>query len=260
MGSGMQQRSKGRKGWIVFTLVSVVALGSTIASAGLGRRSHGRFDEARASIDAQCKGKPCALTSSPPSVFPEYRLGVQDLKSGQLVRALERADHIDRTKTLVSSLVAAKLFDGVVDRVDAHPELLDDPRLVAALRKASFASAYRPLESERLHALAVLATVPSQVPMSTLGFAESTTTQAMNDVDVALHEMEDSALAGDIKGCERASQKPKGLAAQVTVGPSICKSAQRIVDTRRRLSRLQLRAATHLPRSTTRTARLPTTL
>jgi len=189
----------------------------------------------------KCKGRPCARDAAAAPVFPEYRLGLQDLQAGRLVAALERADKIDGTKTLAASIVAAKLFDGVVERVEKHPEQLDDPRLVAALRKARFASASRPLEAERLHALSVLANVPAQVPVRTLGFAESTTTQAMKDVDLTLHAMEDSALVGDTKACERASQQPMGLAAQVTVGPSICKTAGRIVESAQRLHHLQQR-------------------
>jgi hypothetical protein len=63
----------------------------------------------------------------------------------------------------------------------------------------------------------------------------------MSDVDTTLHAMEGSALAGDTKACERASESAEGLAKQLTVGPSICKSAQRIVESRARLRRLQER-------------------
>ena len=89
----------------------------------------------------------------------------------------------------------------------------------------------------------VLAGVPAQVPIRTAGFVESTATQAMEDVNAALHEMEDSALSGDIERCEAAAQKPKGLAKQVTVGPSICKSVLRVVESGHRLRSLQARAA-----------------
>jgi hypothetical protein len=106
-----------------------------------------------------------------------------------------------------------------------------------------------------LHALAVLATVPSQVPMRTAGLAESTTTQAMTDVDAALHAMENGAVAGDIKACEDAAERPQGLGKQVTVGSSICKSAARIASSGQRLQRLQIRAAARARHPSTKTAR-----
>ena len=272
-----QSPSRWSKSSIVFTVVAVVALGSTIASSGLGRGAHGRFHEAQAKLAVECAsaGDACAMTAPKRvSLIPEFWLADDQLREvsaapksrlrsdavASLVSVLGHADHIDRARTLVGSLIAAKLFDGVADRIEADPELLDDPRLTAAIRRSVFASARRPLDAERLHALSVLATVPEQVPVRTIGFAESTTTQAMKDVDVALHEMEASALTGDLKACEAASQKPKGLAKQVTVGASICKSAARIVESGHRLQRLQIRAAARSRHPSAKTARASLTL
>ncbi len=267
------------KGWLVFAVVGVVALGGTIASAGLGRGSRGKLAETQARLlserpalvrvsDASRRGPPA------PAAIPEYRIARRELEtarvaasSGQrgaeaisLVRVLDRADRIERGGSMISSLVAAKLFDAVADRVEADPLLLDDDRLVAALRQTSFVSSRRPLEAERRHAIAVLAGVPAQVPLRTAGFAEATATQAMEDVNVALHEMEDSALAGDVGKCEAAAQKPKGLAKQVTVGGSICKSALRVAESGRRFRGLQARAAARARRSSTKNARAGVTL
>jgi hypothetical protein len=259
----MQEKSKRS---VVFAVVAVFALGSTIASAGLGRRARGKFAQAQAALEAR---EAREHRAPPAPALPEYRLGNQDLELAKsagdrdraaavsaLVRVLERADRIDRSRTLIASLCASTLFDGVAARVDADPALLDDPRLVAALRRTSFASARRPLDGERVHALGVLSKVPSQVPIRTAGFAESTTTQAMEDVNAALHEMEDSALAGDMKQCEAAARRPQGLAKQVTVGPSICKMAGRVVESGRRLDSLRDRASARSGRTVTRSARL----
>jgi hypothetical protein len=266
----MQEKSKRS---LVFAVVAVVAVGSTIASAGMGRRSRGQFAETRASVLAEA-----AVESDGPAfhlpVLPEYRLGTQDLDVARrgpkwgdrsdavlaLTRVLYRVDRIDRERSLVASLVAAKLLDGVAECVEADPLLLEDARLAMAVRRTSFASARRPLDAERLHALGVLGRVPSQVPIRTLGFAESVTMQAMNDVNATLHEMEDSAIAGDTKQCERAAERPQGLAKQVTVGPSICRSAARIVESGHRLERLKARAATSAYRCGTKVARLQGTL
>jgi hypothetical protein len=253
----MQQTPKSRwsRGSLVFTAVAVFTLGSTIVSTGLGRNARGRFDETRRNLLSTRAGAPDYTP-----VIPELKLGEQDLKVGTstaLVRALERADRIDRHRTIVASLIAAKLFDGVADRVDADPTLLDDPRLVAAIRRAAFTSSRHPLESERLHAVGVLASVPAQVPIRTAGFVEATATQAMEDLDVTLHDMERSAIAGDVKRCEEASTNSKGLAKQVTVGPSICKPARQIVESGNRLQDLQARAATKLSLPSARTARSP---
>jgi hypothetical protein len=266
----MQEKSKHS---IVFAMVAVLAVGSTIASAGMGRRGRGQFDDMRASLLAEtaAKGNGERL---PVPVMPEYRLGTQDLEVARrgpkwgdrngpvlaLTRVLYRVDRIDRERSLGASLLAAKLLDGVVECVDQDPLLLEDARLASALRRTSFASARRPLDAERLHALGVLGRVPSQVPVRTLGFAESATTQAMQDVNVTMHEMEDSALAGDTKQCERAAEKPRGLAKQVTVGPSVCRSAARVVESGHRLQRLQARAAMIAHPSSAKTARVPVTL
>lgn len=254
----MQQRSKST---IVFAVVAVLSLGSAIASAGFGRGAHGRFADARAKLAAECSGTACERPGqSTPPAFSELKLGMKELEAptaSNLVRVLERADRIDRARTLVSSLLAAKLFDGVGESIEASPALLDDARLVAALRRSSFASAKKPLEAERLHALTVLAGVPAQVPIRTAGLAESTATRAMADVDLTLHAMEDSVLAGDGAGCERASERSKGLAKQVTVGPSICKNALRIVESSERLRALQARTyARTLPARKEASARL----
>jgi hypothetical protein len=238
----MQQRSMGT---LVFVVVAVVSLGGTIASAGFGRGARGRFEEARARLAAECNGAPCGLqTARAPSPVPEFRRATADLASpspANLARVLERADRIDGARTTVGSLLAATLFDRVADRVEADPSLLGDARLAAAILRSEFASSSRPLEAERLHALAVLANVPSQIPLRTAGLAERTAMQAMSDVNATLGAMEGSALAGDTKACERASEGAEGLAKQVTVGPSICKSAERIVASRDRLRRLQAR-------------------
>ena len=265
----MQQKSKGS---IVFAVVAVVAVASTIASAGLGRRAKGQFAEARATMLAGCAD--CDGRARSSGAVPEFKLGNQDLEAARvalqvgdrpaaataLVRVLERADRIDRGRTLVASLVAAKLIDGVAERVDAEPALLDDSRLAAAIRRTSFASSRRPLEGERLHALGVLANVPAQVPIRTAGFAEATTTQAMEDVNAALHEMENSALAGNTKQCEKAALEQKGLAKQVTVGPGICRLAGSVVESGHRLRGLQARAVARMRHSSTKTARVPVTL
>jgi hypothetical protein len=264
-----QQKSKGS---IVFAVVAVVAVASTIASAGLGRRAKGQFAEARASMLAGCAD--CDGRAHSSGALPEYKLGSVELEAARvasmsgdrpiaaaaLVRVLERADRIDRGHQLVSSVVTAKLIDGVAERIDADPALLDDARLASAIRRTSFASSRRPLEGERMHALGVLANVPAQVPIRTAGFAEAATTQAMEDVNVTLHQMESSALAGNTKQCEKAALEPKGLAKQVTVGPGICKLAGSIVESGHRLRGLQARAASRMHRASAKTARAPVAL
>jgi len=265
----MQQKAKGS---IVFAVVAVVAVASTIASAGLGRRAKGELAETRAALLAGCPD--CDGRTRSSGAIPELKLGNVELEAARtasrmgdrvvaaslLVLVLERADRIDRAKQLVASLVAAKLIDGVAALVDADPALLDDARLGTAIRRTSFASSRRPLEGERLHALGVLANVPAQVPIRTAGFAEATTTQAMEDVNAALHEMEDSALAGNTKQCEKAALGQKGLAKQVTVGPGICRLAGGVVESGHRLRGLQARAASRMRRSSPKTARVPVAL
>ncbi|MDB4935124.1 MAG: hypothetical protein JWP87_2096 [Labilithrix sp.] len=240
----MQEKSKRS---LVFAVVAVFAVGSTIASAGFGGRARGKLAE------TQARMLPAGTSSLTPLVIPEYRLGQQDLEvarstsdrsvaAGALVRVLERADRIDRGHSLAASVVAAKLFDGVAARVDADPALMNDARLVSALRRTSFASSRRPLEGERVAALTTLSKVPAQVPIRTAGFAESTTMQAMEDVNAALLEMQTSALAGDTTRCEEAAEKTNGLAKQVTVGRGICKMAGHVVESGHRLDRLRARA------------------
>jgi hypothetical protein len=265
MSSAMQEKSKRS---VVFAVVAVVALGSTIASTGFGRAAERKLGETQARLLGGASKN--AGEDAPTHAMPELRLGAQDLELAKtrdrdgavsaLVRVLERADRVARGPALISSVVAAKLFDGVAERVDAEPALLDDARLAVAIRRASFASSRRPLEGERRFALRLLSRVPSQVPIRTAGLAESTTAQAMEDVNAALHEMEDSAVAGDMKQCEDAALKPQGLAGQVTVGPSICKSARHVVESGERFQRLRDRAAAHARRSPTKTARVPATL
>jgi hypothetical protein len=199
---------------------------------------------------------PCASGAGRP-VIPELKLGQRDLSAARaaaqegdvsraaasLVRVLERADGVDRRRTPVAALVTGKLLDGVAEVVDAHPALLDVPRLASALRRAEFRSAERPLEVDRLRALARLAELPSQLPLRTAGLAESTVTVAMRDVDATLRAMESAILRHDTTACEQAAGRASGLAAQVTVGPSICRSARRVVDSHDRLEALRARAA-----------------
>ncbi len=263
------KESSPRSGWtrgsIVFTAVAVVSLGSAIVSVGLGSSSYGRLERARAQLAAEQKraasDKPVGLDARGThsgSVIGQYRLGTADLAVGDaraLVKVLERADLVDRQHTFVASLIAAKLIDGVADRINAEPWLLDDGLLRAAIRRTSFASARRPFEAERLHAKSRLAEVPSEVPFRTAGLVQSTTAQAMDDVDATLHAMEDSVLAGDQQRCEEVSQRPRGLARQVVIGASTCLSAKKIVDSGKRLQRLQTRAATRSRPPTVRTAR-----
>lgn len=253
----MQEKSKRS---LVFGVVAVLTIGSTIAGAGLGRGASGRLAETRGRLlppPPPAKGAG-ALT---PAV-PQYKIAVQDLElakrgasSGRrdveasaLVRVLERADRIDGGRSLIASVVAGKLFDAVGERIAAEPALLDDGALAAAVRRSAFASSRRPLEGERRHAINVLAGVPAQVPFRTAGFAESTATLAMEDVSATLHRMEDSALAGDLKECETAAQKAKGLAKQVTVGPGVCRFVGQVGESGQRLRDLKMLAASRARR------------
>lgn len=272
---------------VIFTVVAVVTLGSTIATTGLSRGPQGRFLEARARMNAECMdmskaaadappdsarrapGNPCDLERHSMPVLPEYKLGKQELESadlaldagdhagaaGRLASVLERADGIDRSHTIIGSLVAGKLIDGVARRVDGDGSLLDEARLLAAIRRTSFTSARHPLEGERLHALAVLAGVPGQVPLRSAGLVEATATQAMADVDVTLRDMQTALLAKDVAGCEKASRRSSGLAAQVTISGGICGHAVEIVESGERLAQLRARANAHGPRVHLTTAR-----
>ena len=253
----MQEKSKGT---LVFGVVAVLALGSTIAGAGLGRGAEGKLRATEARLLSErpllAQGGGGAGTKAMPPLH-EYRIAKHDLEMARLsatagyrgveamalVTVLDRAERIDRARTLTASLLAAKLFDAVADHVDAAPSLLAEEQLAAALRRSSFGSSRRPLEAERRHALGVLAGVPAQVPIRTAGLADWAATQAMEDVNATLHEMEDSAVAGNIAQCETAAQRPKGLARQVTVGPSICRSAAGVAASGSRFRRLRARVA-----------------
>lgn len=261
-------RPRSSRGTIVFAVIAFVALGSTVVSTGMGSRAQGRFGEARARMNAECMelegarsrspslGNPCDLEKSGAPVLPEYKLGEQELAAAavalragerqeavtRLVRVLSRADGIDRHHTLIASLVAGKLIEGVAARVDADPALLDDPRLAAAVRRTAFASSRHPLATERLHALAVLTTVPGQVPIASAGLVEAKATEAMAEVDGTLRQMEVALLAKDVARCEKAAQRSSGLAAQVTIGGGICPIAVRIVESGERLEGLRARA------------------
>ena len=260
----MQEKSKRS---LVFGVVAVIAIGSTIAGAGLGRGAAGKMleTEARLMPGTMPAARHVATTQGAAAaapVMPEYKIALQDLEAANLaaagrgwglegdalIRVLDHAERIDRHGSLFASIVAAKLFDSVADHVDARPALLDDQVLVAALRRSSFGSSRRPLEGERRHALGVLAGVPAQVPLRTAGYVESVSTQAMEEASATLHEMEDSVLAGNLERCQTAAQKPRGLAKQVTVGPSICKSALHVATSGRRLRALQARANRHAHR------------
>lgn len=256
MPSVMQERSSRRwsTGSIVFTAVAAISLGSAIVSVGLGSHQYSRFDHARAKVAAEKSSlarrggatKLDARGSQPASLFGEFRVARADLARGDaasLRRVLDRADAVDRQHTFVASVIAAKLIDGVVARIDAEPSLLEDEALRAAIRSTSFASSRRPFESERIHAMSRLAEVPSQVPFRTAGFVQHATTEAMEDVDATMREMEASVLAGDERRCEEVAERPKGLAKQVTVGPSMCRNAQQIFESGKRLERVQARAA-----------------
>jgi hypothetical protein len=257
MGLVMQEKSKGT---LVFAVVAVLALGSTIAGAGLGRGAGGKLRATEARLLSErpvpAEGGGGTSTNAMPPLH-EYRIAKHDLETARLsatwgqrtveamslVTVLDRAERIDRARTLTASLLAAKLFDAVADHVDAAPSLLGEERLVAALRRSSFGSSRRPLEGERRHAVKELAGVPAKVPIRTAGFVETTATQAMEDVNATLHEMEDAALAGNIEQCETAAQKARGLAKQVTVGPSICRSAAGVAASGNRFRKLRARAA-----------------
>lgn len=265
----------------VFAAVAVLALGSTVAATGLGRGAQGRFEEARAAMLAQClevsgvsatddrTGNPCDLSRSGPRAIPEYKLGQQELAAldeaqrngdhgaaaARLAAVLARAENVDRAHTLVGSVIAGKLIDAARLRVAADPTLLDEPRVIDAIRRTSYASSAHPLESERLHALAVLAHVPAQLPIRSAGLAESTATQAMKDVDQKLRAMELALQSHDLARCEALAEHRDGLAGQVTVGPSICRIAANVVASRERLSALRVRTMLPGPQVHLTTAR-----
>ncbi|MBX3185450.1 MAG: hypothetical protein KF819_00490 [Labilithrix sp.] len=237
----------------VFTVVAVITIAGTIASTGFGSGARARFAEAKARAEAQGAS---ARTPSNATV-PLYREGREALEEARvhasagrraeaasaLARALGRAKELEGRRSFVSSFVASKLVAHVLDRTDGDPSLLDDPVLAAALRRTTLPSARRPLASERLHALARLATIPEQVPLRTGGLVESVTTDAMREVERTLGEMEAAVLAGDLARCEQAALSSRGVARQVTVGPSFCKHAGEVVTTNARLERVRARVS-----------------
>lgn len=238
----------------MFTAVAAISLGSAIVSVGLGSSQVSRFEHARAKVAAEKSSlarrggstKLDARSAQPASLFGEFRVAKSDLARGDaasLRRVLDRVDPVDRQHTFVASVIAAKLIDGVVARIDADPSLLDDESLRAAIRSTSFASSRQPFESERINAMSRLAQVPSQVPFRTAGFVQHATTEAMEDVDATMREMEASVMAGDQRRCEEVAERPKGLAKQVVVGGSMCLHAQQIFDSGKRLERVQAKAA-----------------
>ena len=230
--------------------------------------AQGRFEEARSDLRAECldlagvsatnarTGSPCDLDRPAPLAMPEYKLGQAEIAAAdaaqrlgdrgaaaaRLADVLARVDRVDRAHTLVASVIAGKLIDAVRLRVAAEPALLDEPRLADAIRRTSYASSAHPLESERLHALAVLAHVPAQVPLGSAGLVEATATQAMKDVDQKLRAMEAALLSHDVARCESLAEPTRGLAGQVTVGPSICRIAANVVASREGLSGLRARS------------------
>ncbi len=269
---------------IIFTVVAVVVLGSTIATTGIGRGPRGRLGEARARMNAECTrmshapdprsatrtlGNPCDLAAAPPRVLPELKLGKQELEAADLAlrssdragaaallaSVLERADGVDRSHTFLASLVAGQLIDGVSSRVDGDAALLEDSRLAAAIRRTSYASARHPLESERLHGLAVLANIPAQAPLRSAGLVEGAAVQAMTEVESSVRERQAAVLVKDVHGCENAAERTTGLAAQVTGGGGICRHAVRIVESGERLDRLRARVIARAPRLRMTTAR-----
>jgi hypothetical protein len=251
---------------IVFSIVAVVALGSTVATTGLGRGPEGRLTDARAKMNAECMdladGNPCDLKTTPTPAIPAYKLGQQELAAAdvalgmgdrtgavtRLVALMERADRLDRAHTLIASVIAGKLIDGVKSRVDRDPKLLDDARLAASIRRTSYTSARHPLETERLHALAVLANVPREVPLRSAGLVESTATQAMTEVDGAYRAMQTALVANDVAGCEKAAQSATGLGGQIMVREDICRIALNVVQSGQHLDTLRARASAHGPR------------
>jgi hypothetical protein len=268
--------SRGSQSLTVFSIVAVVALGSTLVSSGLGRGPRGRLAAARVQLDAECMNivgagtaNPCVSGAGLP-VISELKLGQQDLAAARaaaqdgdvaraaasLVRVLERADRVDRQRTPVAALTTGKLVDGVAEVVDAHPALLDVPRLASALRRAEFGSAERPFQVDRLRALARLAELPSQLQLRTAGLAEATVTAAMRDVDATLRAMESATLRHDTTACEQAAERSTGLAAEFTVGPSTCRSAKHVVDSHDRLEALRARVAVRGRALHTSTARV----
>lgn len=272
-------------GSTIFAVVAVLTLGSTIAATGLGRRPRGKLEAARADINAECMQlvsasrtsasasrtpDPCVIDARLAPVVPELNLAKVDaadadaaLRDGDqeraalaLVRILDRADRLDRQRTLIGALVTSKLYDGVADRVDTRPSLLDEPRLATALRRSRFTSARGPLEAERLHALSVLANAPSQAPLPSAGFAEATAYQAMRDVDRKLEAMQAAVLRHDVPACEVAARTASGLARQGAPGEGVCRIAAGIVTSGDRLAALRTRAAVSAERSHATTARI----
>ncbi len=262
----------GKPSTLVFAIVAVVALGSTIVTKGVGSGARGRFDEALAKLSVECKEMtgPCDAKDKATIGFADFkrtrdeidaadvalRAGDRALAVSRLSHVLERAETIDRQNSLVSSIFAGRLIEGVAGRIDTDPSLLDDARLASAIRRTSFASARHPLAAERLHALARISRVPAQVPVPTGGFAEAKVTEAMDDVDRTLRQMDASVVANDLRGCEAAAQAAKGLAGTVTVGPGICQAGLHVAQVGERLERLRTRAVAQSPQPRTAARRL----
>ena len=255
----MQQPSRSSsRGTIVFVLVAVVALGSTVTATGLGGGARKHLAASRAILRAECTGvggaNPCGPSRGAELVASSFqkehfaaadaalRVGDRAMASWHLGRVLDGATALDRQHTMDAALVASLLVDKVAKRIDAEPSLLDQPALVATLRRTKLSSAKQPLTPERLQALARLSRVPSEMPIQSGGYAELKTAQAMDEVDLALRTMNSAIIAKDAAACEAAAESTRGLARTVTVGPGMCAYGSDIVASGERLADLRARA------------------
>jgi hypothetical protein len=214
-------------------LLAVIAVASMIKGARDGGRD--RWTSANERLETRCeawraehpsaKGDVCRPNGPYAKMIPIFRAAEDDLSVARmrvrldndvtaiyLGRALDRATQMDREGTILGSLMAAKVFDNVLDFIEKERTALGKDRIAILLYGRSLTSARHPFEGERLAIETTIAAIPKNLPVPTGPFGRALAAQAMNEHDESLDRMERAVLARDLETCKRAAkERPHGL-------------------------------------------------
>jgi hypothetical protein len=240
-------------------LLAVVAVASMIKGARDGA-SRDRWTATNESLEARCEAwraehpsstaDPCRPHGPSKKLIPIYRQAQDDLIVARmrvrldndvaaihLGQALDRAMEMDREATVLGSIMAAKVFEDVLDFMQKERAALGKERIAILLEGRSLKSARHPLAGERLAASSNIAAIPKSLPIPTGPFGRAVAAQAMNEHDETLTTMERAILARDKEGCMRAaSERRHGFY------PVLCDKMINVVRTSARLEHARANA------------------
>jgi|GEM_PF-3885486 len=253
--------SKSSAVFFTFAAVAVASTAVSLVRGGFGERAHARFTREQRRVEAHV-GTTRAVPSTDPwcthddaraPLFATFRAAEADADQAThsvargdragaaraVVRVLDDARRIEERRSVVASLMAAKLVERAADVVERDRALVEDPDVARALLATKLPTAARPLEPQRERILEAVVAIPGSGRIPSTSLTRAAAGVVLAEVDGTVDAMQEAVLAGDLRRCEATAASASRFARLAGIAPTLCGGAARTARAGARLHALR---------------------